>query len=574
LINRRSFLALGAGTTLNLGAGKLWGLAPMPMPTANGAMETKLDAFTADYMRKMNAPGMTQALTDTTATLRTAGYGFANVDLQAPVTPEQLFQIGSISKSFVALVVLQLREEGKLDLHRPILEYLPWLPVTMPYGPITVHHLLTHTSGLPDASNIFQSDPGARHAQGFAPGTHFHYSNLGFAILGQIIEKLDGRPWYQSVQARILTPMRMQATAPVITIESSARSATGYQPFFDDQVYPRQGRLVARPPEVFDIPAGSLASPPGDMARYLRMLLNSGQRANGRIISAESFALLSTAYIKAPEFSPTASYGYGIAVDVLDGHKVLRHTGGMNCFASSIHVDLDGGFASFASINAMQGYRPTAITQYAIQLLRADRTKPMPAAEPIIDPEVLENAVDYVGVFRRADGKELTFKVDGRKLVLVNDGVEVVLQRSAGDSFVSTVQGVFAAYSLVFGRAKPATGAAAKAAPPPAVVEVGYGSDWYTNESYLGDHSFAIPPEYGAFAGHYRSPQGDDARVFIRKGQLWVGDSMLSPIGEALFRLGDDAWSPDTVQFVSVADGRARIMRVIDEDLWRIETGS
>jgi D-alanyl-D-alanine carboxypeptidase len=197
-------------------------------------------------MLAMNAPGMTQALTDTTATIRTAGYGFANVDLKTPVTPDHLFQIGSITKSFAALILLQLRDEGKVDLHRPVLEYLPWLPVTMPYGPITAHHLLTHTSGLPDASSIFQSDPGARHAQGFEPGAHFHYCNLGFAILGKLIERLDGRPWYQCLQARILTPLGMTATAAVITIESSARSATGYQPFFDDQVYPRQGRLVAK----------------------------------------------------------------------------------------------------------------------------------------------------------------------------------------------------------------------------------------------------------------------------------------------------------------------------------------
>ena len=190
------------------------------------------------------------------------------------------------------------------------------------------------------------------------PGAHFHYCNLGFAILGQIIAKLDGRPWYQSLQARILTPMGMAATAPVITIASSARSAVGYQPWFDDQVYPRQGRLAARPPEVFDIPAGSIAAPPADMARYLRMLLNSGQRPGGRIVSEQSFALFSTPYIKAPEFGPTASYGYGIAVDVVDGHKTLVHTGGMSCFASSIHVDLDGGYAAFASINAMQGLPP------------------------------------------------------------------------------------------------------------------------------------------------------------------------------------------------------------------------
>jgi CubicO group peptidase (beta-lactamase class C family) len=365
-----------------MASGKLWGVASIPMPGANDSIQEKLDAFTGDYMKVMNAPGMTQALTDTTATIRTAGYGFANIDLRAPVSTEQLFQIGSITKSFAALILLQLRDEEKFDLHRPVLEYLPWLPVNTPYGPITAHHLLTHSSGLPDASSIFQSDPAVRHVQGFVPGAHFHYCNLGFAILGQIIEKLDGRPWYQCLQARILTPLGMKETAPVITIESSARSAIGYQPYFDDQVYPRQGRVAPRPPEVFDNPAGSIASTPGDMSIYLRMLLNGGQG----IVSADGFRLLSTPYIKATEFSPTAFYGYGIAVDVLDGHRILRHTGGMNCFASSIHADLDGGVAAFASINAMQGYRPTPITQYAVQLLRAQReAKPLPAAAALAD---------------------------------------------------------------------------------------------------------------------------------------------------------------------------------------------
>ena len=93
----------------------------MPMPPAKGEAEKKLDTFTADYMRAMNAPGMTQALTDDKTTIRTAGYGFANVDLKTPVTTEHLFQIGSITKSFAALILLQLRDEGKVDLHRPVL---------------------------------------------------------------------------------------------------------------------------------------------------------------------------------------------------------------------------------------------------------------------------------------------------------------------------------------------------------------------------------------------------------------------------------------------------------------------
>jgi D-alanyl-D-alanine carboxypeptidase len=552
----------------------------MPMPPAQGEAEKKLDTFTADYMRVMNAPGMTQALTDTKTTIRTAGYGFANVDLKTPVTPDHLFQIGSITKSFAALILLQLRDEGKVDLHRPVLEYLPWLPVTMPYGPITAHHLLTHTSGLPDAGAIFQSDPSARHAQGFEPGAHFHYCNLGFAILGQLIERLDGRPWYQCLQARMLTPLGMTSTAAVITIESSARSATGYQPFFDDQVYPRQGRLVSRPPEVFANPAGSIASQSGDMARYLRTLLNSGQGANGRIVSTEGFALMSTPYIKAPEFSPSASYGYGIAVDVLDGHKILRHTGGMACFASSIHVDLDGGVAAFASINAMQGYRPTPVTQYAVQLLRAEKeTKSLPAVVALTEATEVNNASEYAGVFRSSDGRELVFKAEGTKLLLVHAGEEILLQRGQGDSFVSTVQGGFSDYSLTFGRdhsktEKPAEKDAAAPPPPTLVVEVGYGPDWYTNAAYRGDREFPAPPQYSAFTGRYRSDGGDDVRVFVRKGRLWLGDSPLEEIGSSLFRVGEDAWSPDTAEFLTIVDGRARLLRAIGDDCWRIEVGS
>jgi CubicO group peptidase (beta-lactamase class C family) len=565
-LDRRTFLSLGGGTALAAAASpRLWGFAAVPAPAAKDEVESKLDAFTAVYMKAMNAPGMTQALTDKTATIRTASYGYANVDLKTPVTPDLLFQIGYITKSFTALIILQLHDEGKLDLHRPVLEYLPWLPVNTPYGPITAHHLLTHSSGLPDASNIFQSDPAARHVQGFAPGAHFHYCNLGFAILGQIIEKLDGRPWYQCLQARILNPLSMTQTAAVITINSSARSATGYQPFFDDQVYPRQGRLVPRPPEVFDNPAGSIAAPPGDMAIYLRVLLNGGHG----IVSGDGFRSLTTPYIQATEFSPTAYYGYGIAVDVLDGHKILRHTGGMNCFASSIHVDLDAGVAAFASINAMQGYRPTAITQYAVQLLRATReAKPLPAPEALTDPAQVGNAADYAGVFRSASGKELVFKANGKTLLL-SGSEQIPLQRSSGDTFVSTVPGSFSDYSLVFARQQPSEGKT-----PSPVVEVGYGPDWYANEVYHGDREFTAPAVYSTLTGHYRSDGGDDVRVFVRKGKLWLGDNPLTEQGSYLFRIGNDSWSPDTAEFLTIVQGQARLLRAIGEDCWRIEVPS
>jgi hypothetical protein len=83
-----------------------------------------------------------------------------------------------------------------------------------------------------------------------------------------------------------------------------------------------------------------------------------------------------------------------------------------------------------------------------------------------------------------------------------------------------------------------------------------------------------VPTEYAALTGRYRSEGGDDVRVFVRKGQLWLGDSLLTAIGSSLFRVGEDSWSPDTVEFLSIVDGRARFVRVIAEDCWRIEVGA
>src|SRR5207245_1571063 len=108
-----------------------------------------------------------------------------------------------------------------------------------------------------------------------------------------------------------------------------SRTARSWVPYLQDRPYPRQGKLAPAGNFQFDDAAGSIASTGKDMTLYAQMLLNHGQAASGRIISDESFALMSKAHIKAEEFGPTASYGYGIAVDTLDKHPVLRHTGGM-----------------------------------------------------------------------------------------------------------------------------------------------------------------------------------------------------------------------------------------------------
>jgi D-alanyl-D-alanine carboxypeptidase len=564
--SRRAFLTTSAAAA---GGSLLWTpalQAQMPLPPKSGALDEKLDGYVGGYMPAMNAPGMTVGLTDADRTLRTAAYGYADIARRLPVTTDHLFQIGSITKSFVALVILQLHEQGKLDLHKAVLEYLPDLPIVTEFGPVTVHHLLTHTSGLPDNLGVFSADPAARLVQGFKPGEHFHYCNAGFDILGLLAAKLDGQPWRVLVEERIFKPLGMSETKGVIVTADRAKAAVGYEPFRDDEVYPRHGELAPAPNMMMDDTAGCIQSTPGDMARYLRMLLNHGKAPEGRIVSEESFALMATPYIKAEEFSPTASYGYGIAVDTLDGHKILRHTGGMVAFASSIHVDLDAGVAAFASINAMQGYRPTAVTEYAVRLARAQReSKPLPSAPAIADPMQVDNAADYAGTFAAPTGGALRFAADGNRLSLVMGDRTIPLQHAGDDTFVSTIPGAMAAYPITFRR----TGDEKKPGP---VVEVSYGPEWYPGDKYTGPKSFQVADAYAIFAGHYRSdsPWGGDARVYVLKDKLVVEGTPLSPLGHAIFRVGE-AWSPITAEFLIPFEGRPRLLRMGGMDFWRIE---
>jgi D-alanyl-D-alanine carboxypeptidase len=406
-------------------------------------------------------------------------------------------------------------------------------------------------------------------------------------MLGLLAEKLDGRPWRKCVQARIFTPLEMTETLGVISTASRGRTAIGYRAFWDEQVYPRQGRLSPAPNLVMDNAAGCIASTPGDMARYARMLLNHGQGPHGRIVSEQGFALMSTPHIKAPDFSATASYGYGIAVDTLDGHKILRHTGGMIAFASSIHVDLDGGVAAFASINAMQGYRPTAVTEYAVRLLRAEReSKTLPATPALANPTEVDNTADYAGPFTDGNGRKLEFAAEGKQLFLTQEGKRILLQHTHGDNFISTIEGVFADHTFIFNRVRAesrksetqpasasATGNADSHEKPGPVVEVSYGPDWYVNSRYSGPRSFTAPKEYGAFAGRYRSESawGGDVLVYVLKGQLMLDGSTLHRIGGALFRPGDEEWIPDTAEFLCVFEGKARIVRIAGMDFWRVE---
>src|SRR6266849_9729640 len=120
----------------------------------------RLDEFIAAHLRDMGAPGMTLALATREGLLRASTYGFADTKAGAKVQPNTLFEIGSISKSFVALALIQMREEDKFDPAKPITTYLPWLKIESKFAPITGHAVLSHTSCLPDGVALGLLDEG------------------------------------------------------------------------------------------------------------------------------------------------------------------------------------------------------------------------------------------------------------------------------------------------------------------------------------------------------------------------------------------------------------------------------
>jgi len=564
LITRRDVLALGMGSAAagGLPFGRA-GAAPAPSTSRTrearaGALAT-LDRFIAGYREAMNAPGLALALADRDGPIRVCAYGYTHLQARIPVSTSDLFEIGSISKSFVALTLLQLRDEGKLDLQAPIRHYLPWLAAQTDYGEILVHHLLTHSSGMPEDEPVFPREPERRPRQAYAPGSQFHYSNWGFGVLGYLIESLDGRPWPMAVTARILEPLGMRNTVPAITSASRGRIAQSYTPLHDDRPYPRHGPLAVAGNLEFEEASGSIASDPADMAAYMCMILNGGAHRGGRIVSAEGFTLFSTPYIAAPEFGPTASYGYGIAVDELDGHRRLRHTGGMVSFMSAIHLDLDAGFGAFASINAQLGYRPNPVAQLALRLLRSTQdSSPAPPMPPFDESAEVHDAASYQGSYVCADGRRLEVIAAGGRLVLERAHERIPLQHGEEDTFLAE-HADFDLYPLVFERdsASQSSGGAGRA-----VIALAHGPDWYARPE---SHAKAIEPspELARYAGAYYSadPWAGWARVVQRQGRLWIGGTdLLSPIGDRLFRVGRPT-SPEVAEFVELVDGRPRRLR-------------
>jgi len=238
----------------------------------------------------------------------------------------------------------------------------------------------------------------------------------------------------------------------------------------------------------------------------------------------------------------------------------------MISFASALQVDLDEGVGAFASINAMQGYRPNPVAQHAIQLMPAVRArKNLPAPPPLKSATDAVNASDYAGTFQSSDGKTLVFVAQGRQIFLQQQQQRIALENAGDGNFVAPHPG-FSRFVLVFGRSDAKN-------PKSPVVEVGWGGDWYAKSGYSGPRTFDYPKAWDSLVGHYRNENNwiGSIRIVLRKGQLLVdGLTALAPQTDGTFRTQSDEADTEWISFHDVVDGSAQRLKFSGEDLWRV----
>lgn len=555
LLTRRAFAAgFGGAAGFNAFCGRL---AAQPVaaraPRALDAALAAITAYAQEHVRYMALPALTLGLAIPGAAPVTRNFGFAELGARTPLTDQTLFQIGSISKLLSAVLIHQFVAEGRLKLDDQVALLMPELPLPKGDG-ITVQHLLDHVAGLPADAPLFP--PGGLWT-GFKPGTHWSYSNTGYDILGKIIEHLGGRPLARQLHDRVFRPLGMTSTKGAITAADRARQAQGYEAADNLAPFVRGAPLAPAGWVDVTFAAGSTVSTASDMSLLLRALAAaaSGQGALG-LAPAAALRFASHAV---PTESETMRYGNGLMHVTANGRSYLHHTGGMVSFSSSFHLDPATGAGAFAStsLSGLAGYRPRALTLFAVDAIGAALSgKPLPRPPSLaVRPA---NGADYVGSYSGPAGA-FAIRSAGPGLVIVADGREAPLDLSGGDVF-ETLHPSFHAFSLMFERGgdKKVGGAAWGAQ-----TFIKAGSAW---KPAPGD------PALAKLAGRYvnDSPWWGGGFIHERGGKLWIGtDGRLFRIGDNLWRIGEDSWSPERIRFADFLDGRPQTMLLSGEKFVR-----
>lgn len=309
-------------------------------------------------------PGLAIAVVHDQELVWSRGFGVADLTTKVPVTPSTIFRIASITKTFTATAIMILRDRGKLRLDDPVSLHLPWFTYKNRHAdgpPVTIRQLLTHTSGLPrEAAFPYWTDHNfptreqmiaAFHEQEsiFEPETRYKYSNLGMAILGEVIAAASGMTYDAFVTKNILQPLGMTGTSVYPQEAVRARWATGYDRKMDDGSRKAVAMLDSRGL----VSAANISSTVEDLGRWASFHMLEGKNTPGQILKGSTLREMHR--VQWVNRSWTGGAGLGFSVSKGDGRQTYGHGGWVGGNRSQFTVSPKEKVAVIVMVNADDG---------------------------------------------------------------------------------------------------------------------------------------------------------------------------------------------------------------------------
>jgi CubicO group peptidase (beta-lactamase class C family) len=424
----------------------------------------ELEPWIERTLAAAGAPGGAVYLERRGEPLLTRGFGYRDAEAKLAADIDTVFGSGSVTKSLTALAILLLEEDGRLATTDLVTTHLADLRLpSADGGGITLHHLLTHTAGLPplpsrhyawlsqDDLEPFERAAMARlppHApiRSFSelvaflgehpfkphapPGERFSYSNEGYNLLGAVIERVSGQTLAEFVRDRILLPARMSRSSLDLRLTLGLDNVT--------RLHVRQEGHVQASVNWFDpacwTAAGGLRTTAADLARFFRMLAQGGVIDGARIAAPATIRKMTTAYVAT---RPSEWYGYGLTLCDLGGHALAQHGGGHKGVSAMAGFAADEGLVCVVLTNL--GGAP-ALQLWAGVMRAALGLPPGLLMEPgptiALAPETLRS---FCGVYRSPEGTDFTVSLDEAGGVVVSDGPLSAVARATAEDAITFI---------------------------------------------------------------------------------------------------------------------------------------
>jgi len=379
-----SFVAIGSFIAFILGFKSYHTLDVQPR-TDYVSVAAELEHVISYEMQDKKLPALSIALVDNQETVWAKDFGYEDFDKKIPATAETVYRVGSVSKLFTDIGIMQLVERGKIDLDAPVTKYLPDFKPNNPFNKaITLRQLMSHRSGLvrePPVGNYFD-DTAPSLAQTvqslnsttlvYEPEKRIKYSNAGIATVGYVLEKTQQQPFTEYLQKAVLAPMGLRNSSFEPTPEISKHLAKAYMWSYDGR------NFVAPAFELGMAPAGSMYSTVTDLARFMSVLFNGGKSKGSQILKLETLEKMWTPQFAAPE--QKSGFGIGFAISELQGYRRVGHGGAIYGFATELEA-LPEAKLGVIAVTTIDGANSVVerITDYALRLMLAARNKqPLP----------------------------------------------------------------------------------------------------------------------------------------------------------------------------------------------------